>query len=841
MGKFKMKSVWAITLYFWSCCQFLACAGTSAPSSHRLEEGVGNPNQSTVSRQFATPQGIYALESLIPFNVLDRVVFDPKTHELTLMGHESPEYSGQPIQYFQHLATLLEYPQPRFSLEWTPDSERSVAELFRRMDSDTEMARLVESSLSGEWFDRNGQVTQLGRSKLHIFGIRPTVDGREPGYLGITVDFPRGNSSNLQVTRVTPGSPASLAGIHVGDGLFMVNGEQPQLPEELNRLIRRAGKGSKIKIEVDRMSGFKTVYATLDRGSGDPWQGETRMDVVALLLEQGGNKKGANLLEAWQRMQRLAQADRDISSGFFGLFMASTGTYMTPDESIDAFTRIRSDIQQGRRSQKEVMRDTYRKIMKGMEKGFEFPSGLLTSVFDRAISLGKGSSAAFDIATAEMNRQMKISFKPVLRRALHRQKEIVLDVSEVENRLGAKPVVVPSFLELDPHSQLARVMFEADYLGKTLLWKPELQNKIPRYQTEYAFYADRPKAKGNIREVNRRMWISFDELDLVQSPDGTTLEIRRAAMRFNVQDVEGNGISATSKDPYGELLTSVSKELAIEFPILHELGEAAKLAGVAHWIRDKVQGFRLPAVGRAVWQPPQQVPGLVNLIWSPNRVSVVMVAPGGVDLVFPFGQIPVDSDLRDAVRDEAVGTTISPQGKKRRLSPFDHRKRSITLKPPRKQTEGATSVGGQLQGVGGKKGTSIRATQSGSHEDAVELAEFCFDRDCAAGPDLPVVEIHGIDYRHVFDEKRLSEEERTPEILGIMKKGRKVQEDIDQGMKEVEELQKQPRTPENVMKIFEKKTEVSKKEQKRAGTTYTLREKLAARRASASGNPAVRK
>ncbi|MFT4553870.1 MAG: hypothetical protein ACI9S8_002513 [Chlamydiales bacterium] len=87
--------------------------------------------------------GIYELENDITFNVLDQVVVDQETGGVTLLGHFDPRYKGRGIPYYQHLAVLLDHPRPRFTLDWTPESERAVEALLSRLDDPRKMARLA--------------------------------------------------------------------------------------------------------------------------------------------------------------------------------------------------------------------------------------------------------------------------------------------------------------------------------------------------------------------------------------------------------------------------------------------------------------------------------------------------------------------------------------------------------------------------------------------------------------------------------------------------------------------------------------------------------------------------
>ena len=103
------------------------------------------------------PTDVYALEHALAFNVLDKVAFDPSSGQISLLGHFDDRYRGPGIPYLQHLATLLDSPRPRFTLNWTPESSARVDRLFQRMDSDAELRRMAR-----DWatpFDANGHVT----------------------------------------------------------------------------------------------------------------------------------------------------------------------------------------------------------------------------------------------------------------------------------------------------------------------------------------------------------------------------------------------------------------------------------------------------------------------------------------------------------------------------------------------------------------------------------------------------------------------------------------------------------------------------------------------------------
>ena len=577
------------------------------------------------------PEGVYTLESKIDFNVLDKVFFDPKTGTVSLIGHRDSRYGSSRIPYLQHLAALLDQPHPQISLDWTPQSERQVDRLFRRMDSASEMGRLTAQSISGSWFGSDGRPTLLGQRMFRMFGIVP---------------------------------------------------------------------------------------------SGGSWRGMTRFQVIATLLENTGNRRGAAILRGLEVFQR----DIKTSRGSQALvdFLAIADASMSRQDAINLYNQLVNEVRQGRRSKESSLAVLFRKLLAGMEQGLQFSRGSITNIFDREMRRRRNAGQAYDVAIAEANRQMKTVLRRALETALSRKDEVVMPVTDVEAELGAKPMVVPRFIRLDPKSQLARVMFEADYLGKSLLFKPELKNSIPGYKTEYAFYADRPGRKLSGATTDRRMWISIASLDLRKSKSGKTLETRKAMMRFNVRNVRNGRDVTTSNDPYGNLLTSLYGKFSEKFPVLHELREIATLSGVAKWIQTQSPGYRLPRSGRARWSAPQQVPGFIYLIWSPHRVNVVMVAPGGIDLSPPPSDVtiplvPVDRLIVDLRSDRVVAPPEIGPG---RLTKFVPESAQESIPRP---------VGWVTQGeVKGKTVTAVTLVLDEGEEDRPTVLRRGSDLDAQA-------------------------------------------------------------------------------------------------------------
>jgi len=559
--------------------------------------------------------GIYGLEEEIPFNVLDRVVHDPKNGTVALMGHHDPAYPGPRIPYLQHLAELLEDPRPTFSLEWTPASERAVERVAAQLESASEAARLAGSAAA--WFGSDGRPTAEGARLLKLFGADPVRTGGRPGLLGVTGGYPQKDNPGVVVTAVQPDSPAERAGIRPGDKLFMVDGHQPWHLQEVIRAARRAGAGTGIEVMFWRGDSLKTVKTVLHPAPGTAWQAMTRYDVIAILFELSGRKDAAVAMDFLARAPVLEGTQ--LARLYFDVFAGALGVR-------EEYRRALRDLHSGRVSRTEGMRRWIEIVLAGLERTVELEPGSLTRPFNARVRNGTAPELALEpVIGQDFDRAVREPFERVLRELLHKNDQIVMDLGRLEALAGSRPVVEPRFTGVNPTSQLARVLFQADYVGKAVIVDPEVAGKVPGLMTEYAFRGGNPGPAGE----DSRMWIDIAGADLAVSTDGNVLETQAVRMQFNVRTGAGE-----MDDPYGDHLSGHYDGLARLFPAYHELREAAKLLAAARWIRSRDPDFTLPREGRTPWRAPAQVDGQLLLIWSPNDARVVFNAPGGAGLDF---------------------------------------------------------------------------------------------------------------------------------------------------------------------------------------------------------------
>lgn len=482
--------------------------------------------------------GMFALQSAIDFNILEAVTFDPKTGHLTLVGHRESRYGTSKIPYLEHLAELLERPDPRFTLNWTSESEAQVNRLFRRLDSPDEVRNLAAQW--GYWIDERGQVTVMGRHFMPIFGVTPTND---------------------------------------------------------------------------------------------------RYEIVASMLRAVGNNHAADITDAFGIARRSENTPR--SQAAMQHVVAVVG-------ALDDLNRLKARVQRGEISDWEGQLGFGRAVTSRMDTAFGLQGQPVQTAFERAMQSRRDLSAAFTAAFAEMDRQLRVILGPVMQQLLGRHDQVIVPPDVIQATVGVRPEVVPGYLGVDPRSQLARVLFEADYVGKQIPNRLDLEKKIPRYLTNFSYERANPGEAGRFHPtVTQHLWISVDGVDVGQSTDGATLLTRAATMRFNIRDKVDGASAPGPSSGYESLLTSIYDDLAREFPVLHELRETAKLAAVAQWLRGRKADLRLSTIARVPWNGPARVPGLVYMTWTPNprpgAVTATMMAMGGVSLVVRRRQGPFDS------------------------------------------------------------------------------------------------------------------------------------------------------------------------------------------------------
>jgi hypothetical protein len=624
-----------------------------APTIAQAPASTSSPNQGVAPRtkEPESPRvrsGIYGVESMISFNVLDSVYFDAAVGQIALVGHRDERYKGPGIPYLQHLATLLESPKPEFSLVWTPDSIRRVDGMLKReltqRESDEQGARL------GSIVDSSGLISRTGIYMLPALGIYPVNDNRAPGDLGVEVKSI--NGGRVVVMSVKPGSAAERVGLKPPDFIVSVRPDRPAFfASEFTRQVRSAGAGAEVEVTYQRGGQTRSVRATLDAaGDVDPWRGVNRYDLLEMMYRGAGNSSAADVIASMGIMNTVA-TEKVQTAGFqaYSGLMHSLGM----DADFQHLQEVGADSA-------PPFQDSYNfglRISQQIDSIFQLAGNPLVNNFKSTVRRTNDPAVALSGVFNEFDLQLKPKVGELIDNLIFRPGVgFQIPPELVEEEYHIHPEMIPQYLGVPSDSQLARLMLAGDYLGKQLSNRQDLKRSIPGYQTQVEYQINHPEA------VNRsnhafRVWISIAGIDAAQSTDARTLALRDARMRFDVRETDDlqNDLPNQRPGGYEDFLTALYDRFELQFPELHELREAAKLAAVSAWMQKQDPAIRLPAEGRAAWAGPRTMKGLVYIYLTVNlkrESKIVKIAEGGVSLDIHRAAstpviFPVDSSVVD--------------------------------------------------------------------------------------------------------------------------------------------------------------------------------------------------
>lgn len=362
-----------------------------------------------------------------------------------------------------------------------------------------------------------------------------------------------------------------------------------------------------------------------------------RYEIAAAIVRGAGNERGGRILEQ-AGAARAVLGTAQEQDGMAGLLRA-IGAY-------SVMNQLKGQVERGEISDADGQYRFGLAIAERLEGAFDLSSRPVSSAYERSMNSSGDLGTSLTAAMHEFDNQLRTILEQAMYRVWEKQEQVIVPPEVLAETVGATVEVVPECIRLEPTSQLARVMFDADYLGKQLPNRADLEGRIPGYQTDFSFERSHPAAKFQSR-ASQHMWVSIDEVDFAESADRQMLATRGVKMRFNIRDlVDGKSVPAPPGE-YEQLLTSLYERFATEYPVLHELREAAKLAVVARWVRARVPEFALPASGRTPASPPTRAPGLLYLAWSPKpgAISASLMAMGGMDFVVAPKDLPFDRNF----------------------------------------------------------------------------------------------------------------------------------------------------------------------------------------------------
>jgi hypothetical protein len=184
----------------------------------------------------------------------------------------------------------------------------------------------------------------------------------------------------------------------------------------------------------------------------------------------------------------------------------------------------------------------------------------------------------------------------------------------------------------DVHSQLNRIMYEADYSLKSLSLFPERFSSIPAYTTwfEYNF------ANNISGHSYARFWFEPAKVTMAISPDRTVVSFGAAEMVSKSEDMLNRGTPSVFETFYRDLNVHFDSYARI-MPAFHKLREATKIVALARWLRSQGLQIDLQNVAQERWNSPGKIECLrfrgigASTVERGLKVNSIVGIAGGVN------------------------------------------------------------------------------------------------------------------------------------------------------------------------------------------------------------------
>lgn len=492
-------------------------------------------------------QTLSAVETLDAFNVLDRVVLDPISGKVAVIGHYDKRYNTGPILYLDLLKTALAYPTPRFNIMPSPDTARLLEELageFSTKLSNFPFAETVRFVQGHPDLERDRQL--LIRELARLYGITP-------GEYAAWYNFARLDVQRDDYTDMLPPAPLrdAIVTAHrtlgypgIADALALI---YLQTPDSAAQALRVLGLGDEA--------------AEIQARGGQDAYGVMLVTAYLAMAEQTGS---------------LSMADRTELRKLYDSKRMSWQNLVRTAESVLPFVTKHSKV--------DVMHQAFNRIL------MSNPAGLM--VFPR---LQKARSESHPI-------------------------------------------------DLDRNTQLASIMFEADYAFKSLSARPELFAQIPGYLTQNDFLAKTLQGHSGNGKTSR-IWMEPQKVDMTVSPGRNVIDFALPQMAVKTEDATDLiNVSASDKDKPDPYMVWTTQHMMAHFdeyahiiPAFHKVREAAKIMALAKWLLAEKVRVDLDDVRLLKWDMPMDYPQL-NLIYQEHAIlpnggyksKTVLISSGGV-------------------------------------------------------------------------------------------------------------------------------------------------------------------------------------------------------------------
>ena len=484
------------------------------------------------------PATVSAIDALDCINVLDRVVLDPKSGQIAVIGHYDKAYDTGRIPYLDLLKTALANPSPILNLAPTPDTRKEILATEDKVRSNLEL--MVEAVRGHPDFERERQL--MIRELAKLYGLTPEEYVEWYNYVKL--------GENKEILPPQPIRDIQLrAFTHLG---------YSEVARALELLYENTSDGAVKALQV--------------MGHGD--------EARSIL--------GSNHAD-----------DEEMR----GALMAAAYLEIPPSVGVASAKQL-----QPLRDWYGAKKITWEIVIRNVQN--------LLMPYDPKNKKDLSSNLMIDAFT-------RIYLSPKA-------------VQFLEGLPTPYANIVP--IDLDGHSQLARIMYEADYSLKSLSVMPELFQSIPgslsrnEFQSKHGLLENRGK-------LDYRQWLEPKMVGMKVSPDHRVISFTSSQMRYFFNDD-----SEYWKRPPNEKLEHEFSAWCDHFmdhynayagivPAFHEIREAAKVLALAKWALAENIPLDLSGVTQEKWRTPEKVPAFYVLsegIYTNGMRGTTRAFEGGV-------------------------------------------------------------------------------------------------------------------------------------------------------------------------------------------------------------------
>lgn len=483
------------------------------------------------------PTSVSAIDALDCINVLDRVIVDPQSGKIAIIGHYDKSYDTGRIPYLDLLKTALADPSPVLNLEPTPDTKKEIMATEDHVRSNLEI--MVDAVRGNPGFERERQL--MIRELAKLYGITPEEYAEWFNYVDLT-----------EKTEILP--PPAVRDIQIK--VFKHIG-YTDVARALELLYRNTSEGAVKALQI--LGHGDEARSILDSGKSDD---EIMHDLMAAAYLE--IPVSAHVISA-KKLQPL----RDW-------YRAKKTTW------------------------KIVVRNIQNNLMPYTPKDrTDLGSNIMIKAF-----------TAIDLSPKAVQFLEKLP----------------------------TPYASIVAIDLDGHSQLARIMYEADYALKSLSVMPELFQKIPgslsrnQYQHEHGLLKNRGK-------LDYRQWLEPEMVGMEVSPDHRVIRFTSSKMHYFFADNSVYWKRPPNKElerrfaPWCDHFMDHYDDYARIVPAFHEVREAAKVLALAKWALAENISLDLRGVTQARWNRPDKVPAFYVLsegVYNNGMRGTTRAFEGGV-------------------------------------------------------------------------------------------------------------------------------------------------------------------------------------------------------------------